>query len=267
MSVDKTLSSVIGRPDHDWKTMMIRKATAPTITAARCLLTFTARSAQVGCAGAGSPPRRSKRLRLIELDGGHVLAVAVERALLLREDADVLAALHLGEHEAPGDLLATDIRWAQHSIAADLGPEVVNLPRLLEEASTGEAVVAVGLDDVVHDVAEEEAGRPRLCPETVGLGEAPDVLQVRVHRLVLLRLLEWHEEQRRVVALDVGPAFGEELGVVALQRAPPHLDAVDALDLRFLAQLHRALVVGDALGVCRVVLLDGLRDRRVVALG
>src|ERR687898_489077 len=41
MTVDRMLSNVTGRPDHDWKTMMTRKATAPTITAVRCLLTFT----------------------------------------------------------------------------------------------------------------------------------------------------------------------------------------------------------------------------------
>src|ERR671910_382887 len=111
MTVDRMLSNVTGRPDHDWKTMMTRKATAPTITAVRCLLTFTARSAQV------------------------------ERALLLREDSDVLAALHLGEHEATVELLATHVRGPEHPLAADLGLEVVDLRRLLEEAGPGQAVV------------------------------------------------------------------------------------------------------------------------------
>src|SRR6266511_4883046 len=267
MSVDRTLSTVIGRPDHDSKTTMTRKATAPTITAARCLLTFTARSAQVGCAGAGSPPRRSKRLRLIELDGGHVLAVAVERALLLREDADVLAALHLREHEAAVQLLASDVGGPEHALPADLGPEVVDLGRLLEEAGTGQAVVAVRLHDVVDDVTEEEAGRPRLRREAVGLALPADGLQERGDRFVLLRLLEGDKEQGGVLPLDVGAALAQELGVITREGGVPDLDAVDALDLRLLPHLHRALVVGDALPVRRVVLLDRLGHRRVLALG
>src|SRR5918994_2751913 len=267
MTVDRMLSNVTGRPDHDWKTMMTRKATAPTITAVRCLLTFTARSAQVERARAEPPPGRNGRLRLVELDGGHVLAVAVERALLLREDPDVLAALHLGEHEATVELLATHVRGPEHPLAADLGLEVVDLRRLLEESGPGQAVVAVRLHDVVDDVTEEQTRRPRLRAEAVGLGTATHVLQERVDGLVLLRFLERDEEQRRVLTVDIRAALAEELGVVALEGTAPDLDAVDALDLRFLAKLHRALVVGDALGVRGVVLLDGLRHGRVLALG
>src|SRR5918995_4576164 len=265
MSVDRMLSNVTGRPDHDWKTTMTRKATAPTITAVRCLLRFTARSAQVERARAAVPPGRNGRLRLVELDGGHVLAVAVERALLLREDPDVLAALHLHEREAPVELLATHIGGPEHPLAADRGPEVVDLRRLLEEAGAGQAVVAVRLHDVVDHVTEEKARRPRLRAEPVGLGTAAHVLQERVDGLVLLRFLERDEEQRRVLTVDVRTALAEELGVVALECTAPDLDAVDTLDLRFFTKLHRALVVGDALGVRGALVLHGLRHRRVIA--
>src|SRR5918994_701009 len=250
MRVDRMLSNVTGRPDHDWKTTMTRKATAPTITAVRCLLTFTARSAQVDRARAAPPPGHNGRLRLIELDGGHVLA-----------------ALHLHEREAPVELLATHIGGPEHPLAADRGPEVVDLRRLLEEAGAGQAVVAVRLHDVVDHVTEEQTRRPRLRAEAVGLGTTPHVLQERVDGLVLLRFLERDEEQRRVLTVDVRTALAEELGVVALEGTTPDLDGVDTLDLRFLSKLHRALVVRDALGVRGALVLHGLRDGRVVALG
>src|SRR5436305_3033019 len=267
MSVDRTLSSVIGRPDHDSKTTMIRKARAPTMTAARCLLRFTAFSAQADRARVASPPGRSECLGLIELDRGHVLAVAVERALRRREDPNVLPTLHLRQDETAVELVSTDAGGPEHALAADGSGEVVDLLRLFDEPGPGEAVVAVRLDDVVDDVTEEQPGCPRLRRESVGLALAPDGLQERVHRLVLLRLLERDEEQRRVVALDVGTTLAQELGVVALEGAVPDLDAADALDLCLLPHLHRALVIGDALPVRRVVLLDGLCDGRVVALG
>src|SRR5215216_6003623 len=267
MSVDTTLSNVIDAPDHDLTTTMIRKARAPTITADRCLLAFTARSAQVDRVGVGSPPRRSEHLRLVELDGGHVLGVAAEGALLLREDAHVLAALHLRDDEATVDLVATDVGGAEHALAIDVSPEVMDLGRLLEEPGAGQAVVAVRLHDVVDDITKEEPSRPRLRRETVRFALPTDRFQERVDRLVLLRFLERDEEQRGVVALDVGATLAEELGVVALQGTTPDLDAVDTLDLCFLPHLHGALVVGDAFGVRRVVLLDRLREGRVVALG
>src|SRR5947207_2644892 len=229
MSVDRTLSSVIGRPDHDSKTTMIRKARAPTMTAARCLLRFTAFSAQADRAQVASPPGRSECLGLIELDRGHVLGVAVEGALLLREHPHVLPALHLGQHEAAVELVRTDVGGPEHALAADGGGEVVDLLRFLDEPRPGEAVVAVRLDDVVDDVTEEEARRPRLRREAVGLALPTDGPQERVDGLVLLRLLERDEEQRRVLALDVGTALAQELGVVALEGAVPDLDAADAL--------------------------------------
>src|SRR5690348_11932551 len=267
MSVDNTLSSVIGRPAHDAITTMIRKATAPTMTAARCLLRFTAFSAQADHARVTSPPGRSECLGLIELDRGHVLAVAVERALLLREHPYVLPALHLRQHEAAVELVSTDVGGPEHSLAADGGGEVVDLLRFLDEPRPGEAVVAVRLDHVVDDVTEEEARRPRLRRETVGLALAADRREERVDRLVLLGLLEGDEEQRRVLTIDVGASLAQELGVVALQRAVPDLHAADALNLRLLAEVQRALVVGDALGVRRIVLLDRRRHGRVIALG
>src|SRR6266540_4892062 len=266
MRVDRTLSIVIGRPDHDVITMTTRKARAPTMTAARCLLRFTAFSAHADRARVVPPPGRSGRLGLIELDRGDVLAVAVERALLLREDAHVLPALDLRQHETAVELVVADVGGPEHALAADIGGEVVDLLRLFDEPGPREAVVPVRLHDVVDDVTEEEPGRPRLGGEAVGLALAADGLQERVDRLVLLRLLERDEEQRGVLALDVGAALAQELGVVALERAVPDLDAADALDLRLLAELHRALVVGDALPVRRIVLLDRLGDRRVVAL-
>src|SRR6266536_1139573 len=152
MSVDRTLSSVIGRPDHDSKTTMIRKARAPTMTAARCLLRFTAFSAQADRARVASPPGRSECLGLIDLDGGHVLAVAVECALLLREHPHVLPALDLRQHEAAVDLVPADVGGPEHALAADIGGEVVDLLRFLEEPGPSEAVVAVRLHDVVDDV-------------------------------------------------------------------------------------------------------------------
>src|SRR5262249_50766333 len=211
MSVDSALSTVIGRPAHEAITMTTRKATAPTTTAARCLLRFKALP-QADHARTAEPPGRSEPLCLIELDGGDVLAVAVQRALLLREDPHVLPVLHLRQHEATVELLPTDIGGPEHPLPVDLGPEVVDLPRLLEEPRPGEAVVAVRLHHVVDDVTEEEPGRPCLGREPVGLALAADRLEERVHRLVLLGLLERDEEQRRVLPLDVGAALAEELG-------------------------------------------------------
>src|SRR5256884_5349367 len=267
ITVDSTLSSVIGRPDHDVITMTTRKARAPTMTAARCLLRFTAFSAQADRARVASPPGRSECLRLVELDRGHVLAVAVERALRRREDPNVLPTLHLGQDETAVELVSTDVGGPEHALAADGSGEVVDLLRLFDETGPGEAAVAVRLHHVVDDVTEEQAGRPRLRREAVGLALPPDGGQERVNGLVLLRLLERDEEERCVVALDVGTTLAQELGVVALEGAVPDLDAADPLDLRLLAHLHRALVVGDALPVRRVVLLDRLGHRRVVALG
>src|SRR5204863_6394575 len=267
ISVESTLSTVIGRPAHDVITMMIRKARAPTMTAVRCLLRFTAFSAQADRARVASPPGRSECLGLIKLDRGHVLGVAVEGALLLREHPHILPALHLGQHEAAVELVRTDVGGPEHALAADGGGEVVDLLRFLDEPRPGEAVVAVRLDDVVDDVTEEEARRPRLRREAVGLALPTDGLQERGDGLVLLRLLERDEEQRRVVTFDIGTALAQELGVVALEGAVPDLDAADALDLRLLPHLHRALVVGDALRIRRVVLLDRLCDGRVVTLG
>src|SRR5262245_7238267 len=265
MSVDSTLSTVIGRPAHDATTMTIRKAAAPTMTAPRCLLRFTPLP-QADHGRTAAPPGRSEPLCLIELDGDHVLAVAVERALLLREDADVLPVLHLRQHEAPVEFLRPDVRRPEHALTVDRGREVVDLPRLLEEPGAGETVVAVRLHHVVDDVTEEEPGRPGLRREPVGLALPADRLEERVHRLVLLGLLEGDEEQGGVVVVDVGPTLTEELGVVALERAVPDLHAGDTLDLRLLPHLYGALVVGDALAVRRVVLLDRLGDRRVIAL-
>src|SRR5437588_12123287 len=132
--------------------MTTRKARAPTVTAARCLLTFTAFSAQADRARVASPPGRSECLGLIELDRGHVLAVAVERALRRREHPHILPALHLRQHEAAVELVGTDVGGPEHPLAADGGGEVVNLLRLFDEPGPGEAVVAVRLDDVVDDV-------------------------------------------------------------------------------------------------------------------
>src|SRR5215470_3782250 len=211
MSVDNTVSKVTGRPAHDATTMTTRNATAPTTTAARCLLRFKALP-QADRARAARPPGRSEPLRLIELDGDDVLAVAVERALLLGEHAHVLAVLHLRQHEATVELVPAHVGGSEHPLPVDLGPEVVDLPRLVQEPSPGEAVVAVRLHDVVHDVTEEEPGRPRLRREPVGLALAADRLQEGVDRLVLLGFLERDEEQGRVVALDVRAALAEELG-------------------------------------------------------
>src|SRR5262249_57857802 len=106
--------------------------------------------------------------------------------------------------------------------------------------------------------AEEQHRRPGLPPEPVRLRLATDRLEELVDRPVLLRLLEGDEEQRRVLALDVCAALPDELGVVALEGTVPDLHAGDALNLRLLPHLHRALVVRDALRVRRAVLLDRL---------
>src|ERR1700730_9686630 len=160
--------------------MMIRKARAPTMTAARCLLRFTAVSAQADRARVASSPGRSECLGLIELDRGHVLAVAVERALCRREDPHVLPTLHVRKEEAAVGLVRTDVGGPEHPLAADGGGEVVDLLRFLDEPRPGEAVVAVRLHHVVDDVTEEQPGRPRLRPEAIGLALPADRLHERV---------------------------------------------------------------------------------------
>ena len=42
MSVDSTLSTVMGRPAHDWNRTTTRKASVPTMTADCCLFSFKA---------------------------------------------------------------------------------------------------------------------------------------------------------------------------------------------------------------------------------
>src|SRR5262245_4031577 len=74
-----------------------------------------------------TPHRRSsdpdalatRRLHLVDLDGGHVLAVAVERALRLREHPHVLPVLHLRQHETAADLVPADVGGPEHPLAAD----------------------------------------------------------------------------------------------------------------------------------------------------
>src|SRR2546421_2092325 len=193
MSVERTLSTVIGRPAHDRSTTTTRKTSVPTRTAARCLLGFTALSPRAVAPRRRHPSGRGERLRLIELEGGHVLLVAVERALLLREDPHVLPALHLCQHEAPVELVTPDVGGAEHALAAHRRGEVVDVLRLLEKTSSGQTVVAVLLDNFGDDVAEEQSRRPCLGGEAIGLVLSADRRQERVHGLVLLRLFERDE--------------------------------------------------------------------------
>src|SRR5262249_33800296 len=99
-------------------------------------------------------------------------AGTVDRPLLGRRDADELPPLDPEDHAAAADLPAPDVGRAEHAV----GREVVDLGRFLEEPGAGEAVVAVGFDDVVHDVTEEQARRPRLGAEPVRLIATADVL-------------------------------------------------------------------------------------------
>ena len=99
--------------------------------------------------------------------------------------------------------------------------------------------------------------------EAVGLLDASDVLQVVVHRLVLLGLLERDEEQAHILAFDRVPAFREQAPVVTLQGAVPHLHGGHTLNLRFLAEEHVGLVIDVVQRVRAVVLLDRLHERGV----
>src|SRR5436305_11915123 len=134
-------------------------------------------------------PGARPRLRLVQLDGEYVLRVAIERVRLLWEDPHVPVPLHLHQEEAGADLVSPDVGGSEHGVTVDAGREVVHLRRLLEEAGPGEAVLAVGLHDVVNDISEEQPGGPRLRAKAGGVALAADVPEVRGHGLVPVGLL------------------------------------------------------------------------------
>ncbi len=134
----------------------------------------------------------------------------------------------------------------------------------LEDVGPGDRIRSVGGDDAVDDLGEELTRQERLGTEAVGLLV---VFEEGIERVVGSLVLERQEAHPHVLALDRGAALADQPLVVALQRAVPDLDGVDALDLGLLAEEDRALVVEAVPAVRRALLLHLLRDRGVRRLG
>ncbi len=152
-----------------------QEATAPTISADRCLLAFTA--APLWSTAPGRVTTARTRRNVYVWSSWMVVTFLLSQLSVpfsFGKTRTYLPPLTCMVMKQP---LASchRRRCGRASLAADLGREVVDLRRLLEEAGPGQAVVAVGVDDVVDDVTEEEARRQRLRGEAVGLALPTDV--------------------------------------------------------------------------------------------
>ena len=152
-----------------------------------------------------------------------VRRLAVEGAGLLRCRPHELAVLDLEHEEAVARDLAADVGRAQNPARL----EGVDVPQPVEHRRSCQRIDTAFVDDTPGHVAEEHARGPGDHPEALCvLGS--DLLHVPAQGGDLTRLLERDRRAGDELAVDVRPTGLDERRVVALDRADPRLDGVDA---------------------------------------